>query len=284
VTSRQVVSRLSRAWGETLGHAGTLDPDAVGVLVVAAGEARKLLQWLTFEPKSYWGLLQVGSATASLDAQGATVAASLPPWPSRADWLRASRFLAGRLLQAPPLVSARQSGGRRGYAAARAGEALWLPPRPAYVTSLRVDEVGDGLVSFEAVVGRGTYVRSLVRDWAEALGHVAHLVALVRTAVGRFELAESATLAEAERGEARWRSWADVWDHGRIHLDAFRARLVQHGQWPRDLSVEGSGPWALVGPDGQLVAVATGPGRFGRVVPARAGDDRNAGGSVDGED
>jgi tRNA pseudouridine55 synthase len=265
VTSHDLVHLLRKTWGDTLGHAGTLDPDAVGVLVVARGQAGKLLQWLSLEPKIYWGCLSVGIATDTEDAAGHVVAESRPPWPPPPAWERAARALRGVGCEVPPKVSAKKQAGTRGYEAWRAGRPLWLPPRPRVVEDLAVESVDGRTVTFRATVGRGTYVRALVRDWAEAVGHAGHLTALIRVAVGPFDIRDAATPDEARGGRVRWRGWREVWPHAVVPIDAARARQVGQGRWPADFVVSGRGPWALADPSGRLTAVAVAPGRFGRV-------------------
>jgi tRNA pseudouridine55 synthase len=256
VTSHDVVEEVRRLTGRPAGHAGTLDPAATGVLVVAVGAARKLLPWLKFEPKRYRGTARVGVATDTGDAAGRPTAVSRPPWPSFADWERAALFVGGKRLERPPAVSARKVAGRPAYAWVRRGESVWLQPRPVERLALAVEAVDGPVWRFSATVTTGTYVRALVRDWAEVLGHAAHLQALVRTGVGPFDLADAQPVPRDVR-DLHWISWRAVWEHPVVEVAGRAARGVRHGRWPSGLAVFSRGPVALA-EGGQLLAVADG--------------------------
>lgn len=263
MTSHDVVAEVRRLTGMPAGHAGTLDPDATGVLVVAVGSARKLLPWLRLEPKRYRGTARAGLATDTGDAAGRPVAVSRPPWPSFADWRRAALFVGGRRLETPPAVSARKVGGRPAYARVRRGEAVWLAPRPVERLALAVERVDGPAWRFSVAVSTGAYVRALVRDWAEVLGHAAHLETLVRTGVGPFDLADAQPVP-ADARELSWIPWRAVWEHPVVEVDGDAARGIRHGRWPPGLSLFCRGPVALA-ERGRLLAVADGTGRFRRV-------------------
>jgi tRNA pseudouridine55 synthase len=213
-TSHDVVGRSRRLLGtRRVGHAGTLDPMASGVLVILAGEATKLASYLTAHDKRYEARVAFGLATDTLDAEGSPTRAAEPPAWLREDLARlaegrdpaeAPRIFSAieaeraRTAQTPPAFSAIQVGGVRSYDRARAGEAVELDDRPVEVRSLRVigaSAEGDGpYVDLEVAVSKGYYVRSLARDLGDRLGVPAHLARLRRTASGPFTLEEAVAL------------------------------------------------------------------------------------------
>jgi len=254
MTAHDVVARVRRQLrGERVGHAGTLDPDAAGVLVLAVGRARYLLAWMDLNPKSYWGRLACGVGTDTLDAAGGVVSRSQPPWPGAGDWERAARLWLGARVQLPPQVSAKRVEGQRAYQAARRGERLWLKPARIAVERLAVEAAADNWMTFSATVSTGTYIRSLVRDWAEQLGHTAHLTTLIRTRVGPFALGEAATLEEWEANGWGWTSrWQVAWPHPVVQVTPNERDRVLTGQLP---PIRWSGPAALADGDTLLAVV-----------------------------
>jgi tRNA pseudouridine55 synthase len=261
MTSHDVVARVRRLAGQRrVGHGGTLDPPATGVLVLALGRATRLLPFLPTEPKRYLAEVAFGAETDTLDATGtvtATAAADGVDEPS----LRAA--LAGFLgpqQQVPPMVSAIKIGGERLYAKARRGEEVERAPRPIVIHELELLGFVGGerpLATLAVVCSGGTYVRSLAADLGRALGTLAHLASLRRTAVGRFTEAEAHTLEElAEPGRLE----AAVLD-----LAAAMASTATRALTPAEASALATGrtldptgrgdPVAAVGPDGRLVAV-----------------------------
>lgn len=190
-TSHDVVSRVRRALRtREVGHAGTLDPMATGVLVVAVGEATKLVPWLTAHDKAYRTTIRLGVATHSLDAEGEVVE-SRPVDASVFDEARVQEALAAeraRTLQIPPSVSAIKIDGVAAHARVRRGEDLVLEARPVAVHRLDLLAVrrDPPELDLEIVCAKGYYVRSLGRDLAERLGTLGHLVSLRRTRSGPF--------------------------------------------------------------------------------------------------
>jgi tRNA pseudouridine55 synthase len=186
------VRRLFRA--QKAGHGGTLDPLATGVLPIALGEATKTVAWAMAGRKTYRFRLRWGEATATDDAEGAVVATT-PVRPAVAAIEAVLPRFTGRVEQVPPVYSALKQDGRRAYALARAGAAVALAPRIVEIAALRLLDGGDpDHAEFEAVTGKGVYIRALGRDIAAALGTLAHVVALRRMAVGRFTLAQAISL------------------------------------------------------------------------------------------
>jgi len=196
-TSHDVVARVRRALRtKAVGHAGTLDPMATGVLVVAVGEATKLVLYLTAADKAYEATIALGVATATLDADGDVTARAPVPddWPARLDAALAAE--RARDAQVPPAFSAIQTNGVRAYDLARRGEAVDLAPRPVRVVDLTALAArrDPPAVDLAITTAKGYYVRALARDLAAALGTVGHLTALRRTRSGAFTVAEAAPL------------------------------------------------------------------------------------------
>ena len=226
ITSHDVVSRVRRlAKTRKVGHGGTLDPMATGVLVVGVGKATKLLTWVSGHSKEYVATSRFGIATNTDDAEGVPTRVRGCASLSGEDLERALAPLRGDIMQVPTTVSAIKVGGKRAYALARAGEDVTLAARPVRVSRLEVlapprlakatvaeaneaDEAGAGEkphtprpvrvadVDVAVECSSGTYVRALARDAGEALGVGAHLIALRRTRVGDFPLEEALTLDE----------------------------------------------------------------------------------------
>ncbi|MCA9612842.1 MAG: tRNA pseudouridine(55) synthase TruB [Myxococcales bacterium] len=195
MTSHDVVSRVRRAFRtRAVGHAGTLDPMATGVLVVAIGEATKLVPWLTADDKSYDATLRLGTATDSLDADGAVTETASVPELTRDEIRDAANAFLGPHAQRAPAVSAIKVDGVRLHARARRGEVVEPPLRDVVLheVAIRAYEARDVELSLRC--GKGFYVRSFGRDLAARLGTLGHLTALRRTASGRFDLAASVGL------------------------------------------------------------------------------------------
>ncbi|MGH7048781.1 MAG: tRNA pseudouridine(55) synthase TruB [Stellaceae bacterium] len=207
LTSSRVVALLRRCTGAKAGHAGTLDPLATGVLPVALGEATKTVAYLIDARKRYQFAVRWGIARAGDDGEGPIVAEDQHrPDP---DAIRSvlPRFI-GRIAQVPPVYSAIKIGGRRAYALARAGAAPVLPPRSVEIDEVRLTAMPDrDHAEFEAVVGKGTYIRALARDLAAALGTFGHVAMLRRLSVGPFTEAQAISLeqlGQAPHSALRW--------------------------------------------------------------------------------
>ena len=194
ITSSQAVVRLRRAVDAKAGHAGTLDPLATGILPIALGEATKTVGFVSKAKKRYSFRVRWGLATDTDDDEGEIVAESALR-PDEAAIAALLPCFTGTVLQRPPAYSAIKIAGRRAYALARAGKPPRLAERPIEIAELRLAALPDrDHADFEAVVGEGTYIRSLARDLAEALGTRGHIVALRRLAVGRFTEAQAISL------------------------------------------------------------------------------------------
>ncbi len=198
-TSHDVVARLRRlASTRRVGHAGTLDPMATGVLVLGVGKATRLLHHLVLADKAYTATIRLGQATVTDDAEGDLVCAASAARVTEGDVRTAMRALTGEISQVPSTVSAIKIGGERAYRKVRAGQAVELAPRAVTVARLeavtfrRVGELLDVDVLVEC--SSGTYVRALARDLGAALGVGGHLTALRRTRVGPFTIDQARTL------------------------------------------------------------------------------------------
>jgi tRNA pseudouridine55 synthase len=194
LTSHDVVAKLRRQLGtRAIGHAGTLDPMATGVLLLLAGEATKLSPYLTLETKSYRAEVRFGLATDTLDTDGRVEReVAVPPGSlGRAALAAAFEAERARSEQTPPVISAIQVGGERSHRLARRGEAPDLPARPVRVVRLELGAVLDDRIELEVTASKGYYVRALARDLGERLGLPACLSALRRTESGGFSLAEA---------------------------------------------------------------------------------------------
>jgi tRNA pseudouridine55 synthase len=273
VTSHDVVGMLRRRFGERqVGHAGTLDPDATGVLVVAVGMATRLLRYVGDSRKRYTGEVVLGIETDTLDASGAVTAThDMVGVTAEAARALVARHLTGDSLQVPPMVSALRVGGRRLHELAREGVEVERAPREVEVASITVEEVGETSATLRIVCGKGTYVRVLAADLGAALGCGGALERLTRTRVGPFELRGAVTWPELagaspealgarvlppDAALAGWRA---------VHLDGEGARRFRHGQ-PAELAPPLSGA--------RLVRVYDAPGALAGVGEV-AGDGRS---------
>jgi tRNA pseudouridine55 synthase len=194
LTSTQALARVKRALRpQKIGHAGTLDPLATGILPLALGEATKTIPYAQDRDKTYSFTVQWGAATDTEDAEGQIIATS-GVRPAEAE-IRAllPRFL-GEIAQIPPRYSAIKIDGERAYDLARDGEVIDMPSRFVWIESLDLLATGPDSAEFRCVCGKGTYIRSLGRDLAVALGTVGHITALRREAVGPFTLDSAISL------------------------------------------------------------------------------------------
>jgi tRNA pseudouridine55 synthase len=250
VTSHDVVDVVRRRLGtRKVGHAGTLDPMATGLLVIGVGRATRLLRFLGDLPKTYEGTLHLGVETDTLDADGEVVRES-PVDATEAQVAEAMRSLEGESLQRPPAYSAVKVGGRKLYEAAREGERLEAEPRSIRVDSFDLLSFDPPEAGFRVVCSGGTYVRVLAADVGAAVSSGAHLTALRRTAIGPYAAAGSVapdSVSEPLPIEAA------VGHLPRLDLEADEAAAASHG---RPLGPAGiAGPYGVFGPDGRLIGV-----------------------------
>ena len=206
-TSHDIVTRVRRLTGvRRVGHAGTLDPLAEGVLVLALGPATRLLEYVASGEKVYRATIRLGSTTTTDDAEG-DVMDTRPLTVGRADIEAALPQFVGEIAQRPPAFSAVQVGGRRAYDLARRGAAVELPARQVRIARLNILGWQAPDLTLEVTCGPGTYIRSLARDLGAALGCGAHLAGLIRTRSGGFFLTAATALHDLEHHTARctWR-------------------------------------------------------------------------------
>jgi tRNA pseudouridine55 synthase len=196
-TSRQCVSRIARLVRPAkVGHAGTLDPLATGVLVICVGDATRLIQYVQRQPKSYTATFLLGRTSDTEDIEGQVLELDRPPIPSRAEIVAASQPLRGTIRQRPPAFSALRVQGRRAYKLARMGVPVELAPRTIDVYELEIVAYQYPELTLRIRCGSGTYVRSLGRDLAASLGTGAVMSELTRTAIGDFRLENASPESE----------------------------------------------------------------------------------------
>jgi tRNA pseudouridine55 synthase len=194
-TSFAALARVKRRCGTSrVGHCGTLDKFAEGLLVVLVGRATRLVPYFTSAAKEYEALIRFGVETATLDPDGEVVATA--GIPSLSDLEAALPSFRGPILQRPPEYSAVHVDGKRAYKRVLAGETVELPARPVTVDVLELVAYAEGIARIRVVCSKGTYIRSLARDIALAAGSRAHLTGLIRTASGGFLLSEAVDLSD----------------------------------------------------------------------------------------
>ena len=250
VTSHDVVDEVRRALGmRKVGHAGTLDPMATGLLLVGVGRATRLLRFLVGLHKTYEGTGRLGEETDTLDAEGEVVRTA-PVGSARSDLERAMTALVGESMQRPPAYSAVRVGGRKLYEAARKGQELEAAPRRVSVEAFDLLAFDGRDFEFRVTCSSGTYVRVLVADVGHALGCGAHLVRLARTAIGPFHV-EDAVPPDAPGLPLPVQ--AAVAHLPRVDLEPEEARVASHGSVLGPAGIEG--PYAVFAPTGTLVGV-----------------------------
>jgi tRNA pseudouridine55 synthase len=267
-TSHDVVRWARRALGtREVGHAGTLDPMATGVLVLGVGEGTKLLPFLMADEKEYETTLALGAETDTLDADGVIVErAPIAPLDREAVERAAASFV-GCSVQRPPVFSAIKRGGVALYERVRRGEQVEAPEREVICRSIEVLRIEPDAIVLRVACGKGFYVRSLGRDLARALGTRGHLRALRRTRSGPFTVAAAlpgAVLRAAYDGDLAARERVvggllplarAVEGLGTLCVDARAARDLRHGR-PTPAKKPARDPIAVLGPEGELVAIA----------------------------
>lgn len=250
MTSHDVVDAVRRACTtRKVGHAGTLDPMATGLLIVGVGRATRLLRFLGDLVKTYEGAGRLGAETDTLDAEGSIVR-TRPVDATREAVERAAGSLVGRTMQRPPSYSAVKVGGRKLYEAARKGEVLEAPQRPIHVEAFDVLTYEPPDFSFRVTCSAGTYVRVLVADVGSILGCGAHLIRLRRSAIGPFRVEDAGPPGEAREPLPMERAVAHL---PRVQIDAVEASAAANGSILGPAGIEG--PYAVFAPDGRLIGV-----------------------------
>jgi tRNA pseudouridine55 synthase len=250
ITSHDAVMDVRRAFGlRKVGHAGTLDPMASGLLLIGVGRATRLLRFLGDLEKEYEGTARLGVETDTLDADG-EVLRTRAVEASEEEVRRVIGEFVGDVEQRPPAYSAVKTGGRKLYEAARKGERLEAPARTVTVRAFEVLRFDGTDVEFRVVCSGGTYVRALLADAGERLGSGAHLIRLVRTRIGPFSLSDAVPPHEPGSPLPLELSVAHL---PRIELEPDEAVAARHG---RPLGPAGiRGPYAAFDPEHRLVGV-----------------------------
>jgi tRNA pseudouridine55 synthase len=273
LTSHDVVARVRRLAGtRKVGHAGTLDPMATGVLVLGVNRATRLLGHLALTEKAYEATVRLGAATLTDDAEGEVVSTTPADGASDADVAAGLARLTGEIEQVPSSVSAVKVGGQRSYERVRAGEDVDLPARTVTVRELAVlaTRRTPGVVDVDVrvVCSSGTYVRALARDLGAGLGVGGHLTALRRTRVGPYDLSAARTLDElAEAVTLLPIAAAARAAFPSRDVDAELARVLSHGgPIPAGATGGPDGPVAVFGPDGTFLALVEERGAVAKAV------------------
>jgi tRNA pseudouridine55 synthase len=252
MTSHDVVDRARHALRERrIGHAGTLDPFATGLLVLLVGKATRLISYLPGEPKVYEATISFGSTTDTDDVTGTVT--GVAPLPDHDVVERSMAVLTGEIEQRPPTYSAKQVGGTRAYAAARRGTPLELAPAKVRVDEWAIREWRGAECDVTITCGGGTYIRALARDLGVLAGSAAHLVELRRTRSGAFSLQNAVALADLSAASLRAPLDA-IPDVERVVLSDSAAARVAHGN--AIAADAGGARVALLTPDGALLALA----------------------------
>ena len=199
-TSHDIVNIVRKTLHtKKVGHAGTLDPDATGVLVVAVNKATKALQFLTAENKEYIATLKLGTSTDTMDASGAVL--ETKPFTGYTNLREVLDSFLGDSMQVPPMYSAIKINGKKLYEYAREGKDIKVDPRPIHVNEIRLLKEDNDEITFRVNCSKGTYIRSLCSDIAKKLGYPGHMKTLIRSRSGDFDLSQSCTLEELTEGQ-----------------------------------------------------------------------------------
>lgn len=255
ISSHDVVALVRRALGtRKVGHGGTLDPFATGLLVLLAGRGTRLLRFVPGDPKVYEAAIRFGRQTDTDDGTGTTIAEAPIPEPERV--LAALTAFTGTLQQVPPAFSAKHVAGQRAYVLARRGESPDLPAVPVRVDAWDVLQLAPGLLRARITCGPGTYIRSLARDLGRAVDSVAHLEALRRVRVGPFGIAAADDIEAVRAGQVhRYDLVEALGNMPQQVLAGEDVRRARHGM-RIPATVQGARA-ALVDTHGELVAVAS---------------------------
>lgn len=256
ITSHDVVYRTRRALGtKKVGHAGTLDPIATGLLVLAVGPATRFLQYLPLEPKEYDCTFLFGQTTNTYDSEGEVNGGSPPPTNLSVAIQEKISSFKGLIDQMPPVYSAIKKEGKPLYAYARKGEDVEIESRRVFIESFECLGVDGDRADFRVVCSGGTYVRSLAHDLGQALGCGAHVVELQRTRVGRFDVDESVEIEDITGDKLLPLSEA-LAPMPMVQLNEGQLERVFNGQWVKVLSEPPTNHVALLNLDGKVVSVA----------------------------
>lgn len=267
LTSHDVVERVRKALTlPRVGHSGTLDPMATGLLLLCAGEAARLQSFFTLMDKSYDGFIQLGRATTTFDREGEAVGPDRDCSGIRPEEIEAAAdSFRGEFLQSPPPYSAKKVGGRKFYEMARKGETVPLMPKKVRVKELAFGELSDGRLAFTISCSSGTYIRSIASELGEMLGCGAHLESLRRVRIGDFHVSDAVPLERFEEMSPADRlAPPHAIPLSRVNFPFERVRLASLETWKirkgQSIPARGvaskEGDWvALVGPADEMVAL-----------------------------
>lgn len=258
MTSHDVVNKLRKILKtKKVGHCGTLDPDATGVLVVCVNKATKVLQFLTSDSKEYIATLSLGTSTDTYDASGTVLETKQFLGIDKQKVIECAKGFVGKQQQKPPMYSAIKVNGKKLYEYARKNEKVEIPAREIEINYLDILEIKDNLIKFKVGCSKGTYIRSLCYDLALALGYPGHMTNLIRTKSGNFDLANCYTLEQIEQGEFTYLSLEEALDNYK-KIIVEDEKIVFHGKKIKsDLNEQvvicnkDNQVLAMYGPDGQ---------------------------------
>ena len=271
ITSRDAVNRLQRVVRPAkVGHAGTLDPLASGVLIVCVGPATRLIEYVQRMPKCYRGTFLLGRVSDTEDVDGDVRELPNPPLPTEAEIASRLPQFIGKIMQRPPDYSAVKVAGRRAYKLARAGRAVELASRPVRVDELTIVDYSYPELTLDVCCGSGTYIRSLGRDLAASLNTGAVMASLTRTAIGPYALANGMDIAVVDQAgvqEQLLPAATAVAQLPRLSLSPAEIEEVSHGRLIDRTIASGASEIAAVSTTGDLIAILTprGPDQLGAV-------------------
>jgi len=258
-TSHDVVAAARRRLGRgvKVGHAGTLDPFADGVLVLCVGAATRLAGYVQARPKRYLATVRLGATSSTDDSEGEITAADAASPPAASAVEEVLREFVGTIEQIPPAHSAVHVGGRRAYQLARAGEQLDLPPRTVTVHSIELMSYDYPLLAVEVACGTGTYIRAIARDVGEAIGVGGYCERLTRTAVGAFGIEEAIRPDQLDPAEHLLPPTLALEHLPRIEAGPDWLGRIANGSRVALHAPHAPGEVAVLAPTGQLIALAT---------------------------
>ncbi|MDX1583452.1 MAG: tRNA pseudouridine(55) synthase TruB [Thermoanaerobaculia bacterium] len=269
ITSHDAVARVRRAAGiRKIGHTGTLDPLATGLLVLCIGGATRLQSYLTGMDKAYEGEIRFGWATDTYDAQGEPQSEQVDRDIESVDFEPLLEPFRGEIEQVPPAFSAKKVGGERAYKLARKGQTPELEPKPVRIDELEILEKSGSTVRFRVACSAGTYVRSIAHELGEAVGVGAHLASLRRTAIGDFRVEDalrSDQLGEIEEAdvfaEPHFRTFREIrLPFDNLMVDPLQESKLVNGQTvvakPQEGSLEADEMVSVLNVGGELIAIA----------------------------
>ena len=255
-TSHDVVARARKKLNtRKVGHSGTLDPPATGILILGVGRATRLLKFITDLPKRYTATMVLGTETTTLDAEGEITNVQSNIGVSLENLQQVATQFVGAILQTPPMVSAVKVDGKRLYEIAREGREIERKPRSVHVHHISIEHTSEkDIYKIHVTCGSGTYIRSLVSDIAQAAGTIAHVGSLRRNSIGSFDESDANTIEEIEviRMESGLR------DYSQIVVNEEDAALIRVGNVFQKNHFDLQGipePWAFTDEQGKLLAV-----------------------------